>query len=69
MISRLLARWLLSPRWRGSRLRSEAAGLMIVVGTLFGHPPPQPERPVPTVVEPGVAPAPGPAAGGERKRR
>ncbi len=69
MISALLARWFLSPRWRGSRLRSDAAGLMILVGTLFGHPPPPPDRPVPTMVEPGAAPAPRPASGGERKRR
>ncbi|MDA8395985.1 MAG: hypothetical protein M0T72_12275 [Candidatus Dormibacteraeota bacterium] len=69
MITGLLARWFLSPRWRGSRLRSEAASLMILVGTLFGRPPPQPERPVPTMVEPGSAPAPEPDSGGERRRR
>ncbi|MGC8473215.1 MAG: hypothetical protein ACP5PW_02250 [Candidatus Dormibacteria bacterium] len=69
MISELLARWLLSPSWRGSRLRSEAAGLMILVGALFGHPPPQPERAVPTVVEPGAAPAPGPGVATERQGR
>lgn len=44
-----LARLLLSRRWQDSRLRHEAAGVMMLVGSFFGHQPPHIE-PLPTVI-------------------
>ena len=46
-MARLLSRWLLSERWRRSQFRSEAAGLLLLVGRMFGHSPPHID-PLPT---------------------
>lgn len=48
-MTRLFTRWLLSQRWRDSRFRSDAAGLVLLVGAMFGHTPPHIE-PLPTPV-------------------
>ncbi len=45
----LLSRWLLSRRWRESRLRSDAAALLLLVGSMLGHSPPHID-PLPTAV-------------------
>lgn len=36
-----LTRWLTSDRWRESRLREDAAGMLLLVGSFFGHQPPR----------------------------
>lgn len=41
----LLSRWLLSRSWKDSRVRQEAAALMLLVGSMLGHPPPHIEPP------------------------
>ncbi len=45
----LLTRWLLSRRWQDSRLRQEAAGIVLLLGSFFGHQPPHID-PLPTVI-------------------
>ena len=35
-----LTRWLLSKEWRESKLRQDAAGMLLLVGSFFGHQPP-----------------------------
>lgn len=59
----LLARFLMSRRWQDSRLRSEAAGMMLLVGSFFGHQPPRIE-PLPTVI--GIPLEPEPDIDGPR---
>ncbi|MGH7610472.1 MAG: hypothetical protein ACREN4_00480 [Candidatus Dormibacteria bacterium] len=48
----LLRRWLLSPRWRRSRFRQEAAALMLLVGRFFGQQPPHIDPVPPEVTAP-----------------
>ena len=35
-----LTRWLLSKEWRESKLRQDAAGMLLLFGSFFGHQPP-----------------------------
>lgn len=45
----LLTRWLLSRRWQESRFRQDAAGIVLLLGSFFGHQPPHID-PLPTVI-------------------
>lgn len=45
----LMSRWFLSRAWQDSRVRKEAAGLMLLVGSMLGHTPPHIE-PLPTPI-------------------
>jgi len=57
----LLTKWLLSRRWQNSRLRQDAAGVVLLLGSFFGHQPPHID-PLPTVIgtpleaDPGAEP-------------
>ncbi len=44
-----LARLLLSRRWQESKLREDLQGMVLVLGSFFGHQPPQID-PLPTVI-------------------
>ncbi len=58
----LLARLLLSRRWQESELRKDLQGMVLLLGSFFGHQPPHID-PLPTVIgTPLERPAAGPGA-------
>lgn len=54
----VLTRWLLSRRWQESRLRQDAAGIVLLLGSFFGHQPPHID-PLPTVIGTPLGEEPG----------